>query len=411
VLDLLPLIFALIGLGLYGVLAGADFGAGFWQLTAGRGEAADDLRQRAHDSMGPVWEANHVWLIFVLTVFWTAYPKAFGSIASTLSVALLIAVVGIILRGAAYALRSGADEPRRQRMIDTVFGVSSVIAPFALGAAVGGIASGRVPVGNARGDAISSWINPTSILIGTLAVLTGIYLAAVFLSGDATRDGEDDLAERFRARALGAGAVAGMVALGGFVVLHADAHPLYRGLVTGGGLAALIVSVLAGVITLVLVWTRRYERARFTAALAVAAIVAGWALAQSPRLLPGLTVRQAASPHDTLVAVVVAIVAGGALLLPSLGTLFSLALGGRLGHGAAAADAPPAERRSSRAPGHPDRLIRVAGALFIAGLGFTNVADASWAHLIGAACYLGFVASAFRVALPSAETMFEDQRN
>ncbi len=410
VLYLLPLIFALIGLGLYGVLAGADFGAGFWQLTAGRGHAAEALRQRAHDSMGPVWEANHVWLIFVLTVFWTAYPKAFGSIASTLSVALLIAAVGIVLRGAAYALRSGADEPRRQRMIDTVFGVSSVIAPFALGAAVGGIASGRVPVGNARGDAISSWINPTSILIGTLAVLTGVYLAAVFLCGDATRAGEDDLAERFRARALGSGAVAGGVALGGFVVLHSDAHPLYRGLVTGGGLAALTVSVLAGVMTLVLVWTRRYERARFTAALAVAAIVAGWALAQSPRLLPGLTVRQAASPHDTLVAVVVAIVAGAALLLPALGTLFSLALGGRLGHGAAAADAP-AEGRAPGTPRHPGRLTRIAVALFIAGLGFTNLADASWAHLLGAACYLGFVASAFTVALPSSEPMLKDQRN
>ncbi|MEA2160497.1 MAG: cytochrome bd ubiquinol oxidase subunit, partial [Solirubrobacteraceae bacterium] len=267
----LPLLFALIGLALYGVLGGADFGAGFWQLTAGSGRGADELRERAHESMGPVWEANHVWLIFVLTVFWTAYPKAFGSMASTLSVALLLAAFGIILRGAAYALRTGTDEPRQQRVIDTVFGVSSVIAPFALGAAVGGIASGRVPVGNARGGEISSWINPTSILIGTLAVLTGVYLAAVFLCGDATRDDEPELAERFRTRALGAGAVAGAVALAGFAVLHGDAHSLYRGLTTGGGLAALVVSVLAGTATLALVWTRRYEPARFTAATAVAA--------------------------------------------------------------------------------------------------------------------------------------------
>jgi cytochrome d ubiquinol oxidase subunit II len=405
VLYVLPLVFALIGLALYGVLAGADFGAGFWQLTAGRGPDADALRQRAHESMGPVWEANHVWLIFVLTVVWTAYPKAFGSIASTLSVALLIAAVGIILRGAAYALRSGADEPRQQRRIDTVFGISSVIAPFALGAAAGAVASGRVPVGNARGGAVSSWLNPTSVLIGTLAVVTGVYLAAVFLSGDAARDGERDLSERFRIRALGSGAVAGVVAIGGFVVLHADAHALYRGLVTGGGLAALIVSVLAGLGTLALVWTRRYERARFTAALAVAAIVAGWALAQNPRLLPGLTVRQAAAPHDTLVAVVVAVVAGGALLAPSLGTLFWLALGGRFGHGAGAGASPgaaiTAAVHTARSTDHPGWLVRVAAALFVAGLGFTNVADANWAHLVGAACYLGFLATAFRVALPS----------
>ena len=397
----LPLVFALIGLALYGVLGGADFGAGFWQLTAGSGRGADGLRQRAHDSMGPVWEANHVWLIFVLTVFWTAYPKAFGSIASTLSVALLLAAVGIILRGAAYALRTGTDEPRQQRAIDTVFGVSSVIAPFALGAALGGIASGRVPVGNARGGEISSWINPTSILIGTLAVLTGVYLAAVFLCGDANRDGEPELAERFRVRALGAGALAGAVALGGFAVLHGDAHPLYRGLMTGGGLAALTVSVLAGTATLALIWTRHYEPARFTAAVAVAAIVAGWALAQSPRLLPGLSVRQAAAPHDTLVAVVVAIVAGGALLLPALGTLFRLVLGGRLGHVPDDADAtPPGISGSPEAPGHPALLVRLSGALFIAGLGFTNVANASWAHGVGAVCYVAFLVTAFRVALP-----------
>ncbi len=151
--------------------------------------------------MAPVWEANHVWLIFVLTVTWTAYPKAFGSLASTLSVALLIAGIGIIFRGAAYALRAGA-RGREQRAIDTVFGISSMVSPFALGAAAGGIASGRVPVGNAAGGLFSSWLNPTSILIGALAVLTGAYLAAVFLSGDAVRVNDRDLAETFRARAL-----------------------------------------------------------------------------------------------------------------------------------------------------------------------------------------------------------------
>ena len=123
----LPLVFALIGLALYGVLGGADFGAGFWQLTAGGGKHGERIREHAHKSMAPVWEANHVWLIFVLTVVWTAYPKAFGSIASTLCVALLIAAVGIIFRGAAYALRSGASSLAEQSTIDTAFGISSVI--------------------------------------------------------------------------------------------------------------------------------------------------------------------------------------------------------------------------------------------------------------------------------------------
>src|SRR3954463_15661715 len=143
----LPLIFVLIGLVLYVVLAGADFGAGIWQIGAGRGEDGVRLRELDHDAMAPVWEANHVWLIFVLTVTWTAYPTAFGSIASTLSVALFLAGLGIIVRGAAYALRTGTTTERQMRRINRASAAASVITPFCLGAAIGGIASGRVPVG------------------------------------------------------------------------------------------------------------------------------------------------------------------------------------------------------------------------------------------------------------------------
>src|ERR1700752_4789756 len=126
-LQSLPLVFVLAGLALYTVLAGADFGAGFWQLFPGRGREAERIREYAHHSMGPVWEANHVWLIFVLTVFWTAYPKAFGSIASTLAGPLFVALVGIIFRGAAYALRGGAMSARESGMIDTIFSLSSIL--------------------------------------------------------------------------------------------------------------------------------------------------------------------------------------------------------------------------------------------------------------------------------------------
>jgi cytochrome d ubiquinol oxidase subunit II len=171
--------------------------------------------------------------------------------------------------------------------------------------------------------------------------------------------------------------------------------------VTGRGLPALIVSVLAGGSTLALVWWWRFEPARYTAALAVAAIVAGWALAQSPRFLPGLTVKQAAAPHDALVAVLVAILAGGALLVPALGTLFRLTLRGHLDY-AEPEHAPPALREAQVAePRRPQLLVRVAAALLIAGFGFLNVADAQWAHVLGAACLLGFVAMGFRAALPA----------
>ncbi len=197
-LQALPLVFVLIGVSLYTVLAGADFGAGFWQLLAGRGEAAEQIREHAHRSMAPVWEANHVWLIFVLTVFWTAYPKALASIASTLAVALSAAALGIIFRGAAYALRSGAETPREAGVIDTIFAASSVVTPFTLGAAVGAIATQRIPVGNAAGRLLSSWLNPTSVLIGVMAVASCSYLAAVYLAADAARLHDDELEQAFR---------------------------------------------------------------------------------------------------------------------------------------------------------------------------------------------------------------------
>src|ERR1044071_6076972 len=181
-LYVIPLIFALIGLAFYTVLGGADFGAGFWQLTAGKGRRERAAREHAHAAMAPVWEANHVWLIFVITVVWTAYPVAFGSIASTLSIPLFIAAVGIIFRGTAYALRAGASTKRELSAIDTAFALSSILTPFALGAVIGGIASLRVPVGNAAGDPWTSWLNPTSILIGVPPLVAPAPPAAPFPS-------------------------------------------------------------------------------------------------------------------------------------------------------------------------------------------------------------------------------------
>src|SRR3954467_780324 len=291
-LTAVPLLFVLVGLTCYIVLAGADFGAAIWQITAPQTPEGRRIRDFAHNVMAPVWEANHVWLIFVLTVTWTAYPAALGSLASTLSVALFLAGLGIIVRGAAYALRSGTDDPREIGRIDAASAISSVLTPFALGAAIGGIASGRVPFGNAKGDLVTSWLNPTSAVVGALAIAVSAYLAAVDLSDDAQRRGDPDLVEPYRRRALGAGTAAGLLAVAGLIVLHGDAHPLYRELIAGRALPALIASGTAGFGALTLVLDRRFTCARYAAALAVAAIMAGWALTQAPRLLPGLTVRQ-----------------------------------------------------------------------------------------------------------------------
>jgi cytochrome d ubiquinol oxidase subunit II len=321
----------MLGLTAYAVLAGADFGAGFWDLTAGGAERGGRVRGMVERSMGPVWEANHVWLIFVLVIFWTAFPVAFASVASTLYVPLFLAAVGIIFRGAAFAFRGHAATIGEARVLGAIFALASVLTPFFLGAALGGIASGRVPVGNAAGDPFDSWINPTSFLVGALAVVTGAYLAAVYMAADSVRAGLPDLVRAFRARALGAGVLAGLVAVGGLLVLRHDARPLYDGLTSGGGLAMVLLSGVAGLGTLLLVWRERFAAARFFAAAAVACVTVGWAVAQSPYLLPGqLTLHQAAASHGALTALLVSLAAGFVILAPALTLLYRLVLRGRL---------------------------------------------------------------------------------
>lgn len=336
-----PLLFILLGLAAYTVLAGADFGAGFWTIVSGGPDGAA-IRDHARHSMGPLWEANHVWLIFVLVVCWTAYPVAFASIASTLTVPLFVAAVGIILRGAAYALRGQLEETRHQRSVEIVFALSSVLTPFALGTAVGGIASGRVPVGNAAGNLLTSWLNPTSVFVGALGVATSAYLAAVYLAADAHRKRERWLELEFRSRALWAGAIAGALAFAGLPVVRQDAPALWKGLISGGGLVAAGVSAVAGLLTLVLVRRGTFGLARASAALAVAAIMAGWAIAQRPRFLPGLTIDQAAAGRSTLIAIIIGVTIGAIVLVPSLLLLFGLFLRGRLdtAEGGAAAATP-----------------------------------------------------------------------
>ena len=327
----LCLALAMVGVTAYAVLGSADFGAGLWDLTAGGAKRGGRIRGLVQYSMSPVWEANHVWLIFVIVVVWTAFPVAFGSIFSTLSIPLFLAALGIIFRGAAFALRGQAGTIREARVLGALFASSSVLIPFCLGAVVGGIASGRVEVGNAAGDPWSSWLNPTSVFIGVLGVATGAHLAAVFLAADARRAEQPDLVRAFRARALGSGAVAGALALGGLLVLRTDARGLYDGLLSGGGLACVLVSAVCGVLTMALLRSERYGPARLTAGAAVGAITVGWALAQSPYLLPPvLTLDEAAASDATLAAVLVGLAIGALVLVPSLVFLYRLVLRGTL---------------------------------------------------------------------------------
>jgi cytochrome d ubiquinol oxidase subunit II len=298
--------------------------------------------------MGPVWEASHVWLVFVLVVCWTAYPRVFASIFSTLAIPLFVAALGIILRGTAYAVHAGTVREIERRAVDGVFSLSSILTPFALGTAVGAIASGRVPVGNARGDLITSWLNPSSIAIGVLAVATGAYVAAAYLAGDAARAGRDDLAAAYRVRALATGAVTGAIALAALAVVAVDAGRVGERLLEWPALVAVAASAVAGLSTLALVHRSRFEAARYGASIAVASVVLGWALAQRPQLLPGLAIEAAAAPRSTLLATIVGVALGAVVVVPALALLFGLVLRGRFDTQAAAGAAHVAPERGSR---------------------------------------------------------------
>src|SRR5829696_5789178 len=187
---------------MYAILGGADFGAGFWDLVAGGTKRGERPREVIDHSIGPVWEANHVWLIFVFVVLWTCFPEAYASIMLTLFVPLTIAAFGIVLRGASFAFRKSVVTLRDRRLFGALFAASSVLVPYCMGAVAGGIASGRVPAGGQAGDPVDSWINPTSVVTGLLAVAAVAYLAAVYLVWEARLRGDAELAEYFRRRAL-----------------------------------------------------------------------------------------------------------------------------------------------------------------------------------------------------------------
>jgi cytochrome d ubiquinol oxidase subunit II len=322
----------LIAIVCYGVLGGADFGCGLWDLTAGGAARGARARALIDHAIGPVWEANHTWLIFCLVLLWSAFPPAFSAIMTTLYIPLGIAAFGIVLRGSGFAFRKVSMRTAEQRLNGIAFATSSVITPFCFGAVAGGIASGRVPT-DGHGDPLSSWLNPTSVLGGVLAVLTCAYLAAVFLTAEAHRSGQPDLEEWSRRRAMAAAVAAGVVAVGGLFVLRDDSHRLFTQLVDRGW-PLILVSALAGLAALLTTLRPRLLHPAFVrpiGALAVAGVLGGWGAAQYPYLLgTHLDLHTAAAPTSTMTALAVVAVLAVLLVVPSLVWLLMLTHRGRL---------------------------------------------------------------------------------
>jgi cytochrome d ubiquinol oxidase subunit II len=310
----------LVAVTMYAIFGGADFGAGFWDLVAGGTKRGERPREVIDHSIAPVWEANHVWLIFIFVVLWTCFPEAYASITLTLFVPLTLAALGIVLRGASFAFRKAVFRTRDRRNFGAAFAISSVLVPYCFGAVLGAIASGRVPAGGKAGDPWDSWVNPTSVLGGVLAVCLTAYLAAFFLVADAGRLSDDTMVTYFRRRATVAGVAAGVVSLVGIFVLSNDADYLFHGLTTRA-LPLVILSGASGIAGLVLLARHTRLGARAAAVVAVGSVIAAWAVAQWDYLLPtSLTVSDAAAPDGTITAVLVA--TGLAVLL--LGPAFTL---------------------------------------------------------------------------------------
>lgn len=312
-----------VGVLAYALFGGADFGSGFFDLTAGGARRGAELRTLVDHSIGPVWEVNHVWLIYCLVVWWTAFPESFAAVMTTLIVPLLLALLGIVLRGASFAFRKYSATLSQARAFGAVFAVSSIITPFFLGTVAGAIASGRVPA-EGYGDRWSSWVNPTSVFGGIIAVGTCAFLAGVFLCADAVRAGKPALASTLRVRTLGVGLATGLIVFIALIPIQMDAPTLAEGLETQA--APLIVcSFLAGVTTLWLLWKSRFAIARLPALIAVATVISGWGVGQYPWLLVDeVLLADAGGADATLRALLVAVAIAGVVVGPPLVLLFRL---------------------------------------------------------------------------------------
>jgi cytochrome bd ubiquinol oxidase subunit II len=309
----------------YALFGGADFGGGIWDLLAGGAERGAAPRELIDESITPVWEGNHVWLVFILVLTWTAFPPAFAAIFTALFVPLALSILGIVLRGTGFAFRHTAQRLRMRQFTGATFAAASLITPFFMGTVVGAIVTGQVPV-HPAGNVLAAWTSPTAILTGFLFVAACAYISAVYLVLEARQRGHQGLTRYFSLRATVAGVVTGGLAGGTFAELSTSAPYVFDRL-TGIALPLVAISIAAGIAVLGMLWLRWYHAVflRATAAMAVATVVGGWGLAQYPYLFPtSLTLAAGSAPNAALVAEFV--VAGLAVLLvaPAFALLYFL---------------------------------------------------------------------------------------
>jgi cytochrome d ubiquinol oxidase subunit II len=337
-----------LAITLYACTGIADYGAGFWDLTAGGRDRGRLPRSLIDNALTPVWEANHVWLIYVLVVCWTGFGSTFASVMSTLYIPLALALLGIVLRAAGFAMSKDATRARMRHLAGRLFGIGSFLTPFCLGTAVGAVLTGRIPVGNAAGNEITSWLNPTSILAGLLTVAIGAYASAVYLLAEAHRHGIAGLYGYFRVRARVAGVTGLLLGIAVLVALSFDEQQMFDRVVQRSWpLLLLSLGLLFGsfwLATGVRVWLMR-----LVSAGGIAALVWAWAVAQYPYLLPfSLTIQAGAADAATTRWLLIWFVAALLLVVPALALLFWLDQQGELGEDPTTSRPEPLETETIR---------------------------------------------------------------
>ena len=316
-------------LNIYALSAGADFGGGVWDLLAS-GPRRDRQRALIGDAIAPIWEANHVWLILVVVLLFTAFPPAFARLMTLLHVPLTLMLFGIVLRGSAFTFRS--YDSRRdsvQRRWSRIFSIASTATPLLLGTILGAIATGaiddaRLTAGNSFANTyVSPWLAPFPIGVGVLALMLFVFLAAVYLTVEAC---EAELQNDFRTRAMWAAVTVAVVAIIDLALARSEAPLVWQALTTGGlAIGLRVAATIAAIAAFGALWARRYRAARVASVLEVSLIVWGWALGQFPYVVPpDLTIDNASAPARVLELLLIALAIGLVVLLPSLKYLFKV---------------------------------------------------------------------------------------
>jgi len=311
---------------IYTIFGGADFGAGILELFA-VGESGARQETLIDESIGPVWESNHVWLIFLLVVFFSAFPPAFAAINVVLFLPLLLAVIGIVLRGSSFVFKTHGiiRKSRNVQILGRTFSIASAMTPFFLALVGAAIASGVIVIQNQSQvvtNTGSDWITPFTLTVGAMALSLCVTISAIYMTVQATSRGERELAEAFRRRGLIAGALTAVFGLLGLILSPSEAAFLWHGMLDKA-IPLVIVTMLVGVATAAALWFRRYGWARVLVVALTALVLLSWGVSQYPDIIPpDVTAANASSPLETQQFLLVGIIIALIIVVPSLWYLF-----------------------------------------------------------------------------------------